>query len=267
MKQKIKKALSIVSPALSARISGVRNRRHVRELFRKIGLDRLSETYIARRGLCVQSGPFQGMQYVSEGSGSTLLPKLAGSYEAELAPMLARAIEAGYDRVIDIGCAEGYYAVGFAMRLPEATVLAYDTDPHARRLCRRLAGVNRVLDRVFVRGRCTPATLEKEISGRTLVICDCEGYEAELLDPVKAPALTKADIVVEFHDHAVADVSTTVATRFRQTHAVSLISTSERDPSSYPAVSFLPVEGQLLALSEFRHGLPQVWGFFQAQRA
>jgi len=26
-----------------------------------------------------------------------------------------------YDKILDIGCAEGYYAVGFAMRLPGDT--------------------------------------------------------------------------------------------------------------------------------------------------
>ena len=37
-----------------------------------------------QHGNLVQQGPFAGMRYVNEAAGSTLAPKLIGSYEAEL---------------------------------------------------------------------------------------------------------------------------------------------------------------------------------------
>jgi methylase of polypeptide subunit release factors len=52
--------------------------------------------------------------------------------------------------VIDIGAAEGYYAIGFARRLPAARVIASDLDPVARLLCWLLARRNGVGDRVSV---------------------------------------------------------------------------------------------------------------------
>jgi hypothetical protein len=51
------------------------------------------------------------------------------------------AITRRYDRVINVGCAEGYYAVGFATRMPETDVIAFDIDPIARRQTRHLAAM------------------------------------------------------------------------------------------------------------------------------
>ena len=72
-----------------------------------------------------QSGPFAGMSCISEAICSSLVPKLLGSYESELHQVLNQILETDYQNVIDIGCAEGYYAVGLALRLPNARVYAW----------------------------------------------------------------------------------------------------------------------------------------------
>lgn len=65
--------------------------------------------------LVVKSGPFRGLQYiVAESICSALVPKLLGSYESELHETLERLLCNDYDLVLDIGCAEGFYAVGIA---------------------------------------------------------------------------------------------------------------------------------------------------------
>jgi hypothetical protein len=73
----------------------------------------------------VRHGLFYGMKYPSlEAAGSTLYPKLLGSYERELHGIMERIVRTDYATVVDIGCAEGYYAAGLALRLPEARVFA-----------------------------------------------------------------------------------------------------------------------------------------------
>jgi methylase of polypeptide subunit release factors len=62
------------------------------------------------------------------------------SDEEELHPSNLRAFDEGYDRVVDVGCAEGYSAVGFARRLPSVEVLADDIDPKAVDLDRVIVG-------------------------------------------------------------------------------------------------------------------------------
>src|SRR5436190_882004 len=63
----------------------------------------------------VLGGIFKGLQYPRfESSGSGLVTKLLGSYENELHPFIQQLGANKYTEIIDIGCAEGYYAVGLA---------------------------------------------------------------------------------------------------------------------------------------------------------
>jgi methylase of polypeptide subunit release factors len=110
--------------------------------------------------------------------GSALFPKLLGSYERELHPWIERICRGQYTEIIDVGCAEGYYAVGLARRLPNVKVYAYDIDADARQLCKAMARLNGIADRVTVRGACdAEELLSIPISGRGLIISDCGGYE------------------------------------------------------------------------------------------
>jgi hypothetical protein len=53
------------------------------------------------------------MNYGSIGAlCSTFIPKIIGSYECELHPAIEEIIVNNYAEVWDVGCAEGYYAVG-----------------------------------------------------------------------------------------------------------------------------------------------------------
>ena len=73
----------------------------------------------------VQQGPFRGLQYIDNSVGSTLPPKLMGTYERELIWVIDEMISTEPDIIIDIGAAEGYYAVGLAMlyQMPELSLL------------------------------------------------------------------------------------------------------------------------------------------------
>lgn len=87
-------------------------------------LKRVLQVVTAQQGLVVQGGPFQGLQYVPSivesalavprALGSALIPKLLGCYEAELQGVLAQILATPYQDILDIGSAEGYYAVGLA---------------------------------------------------------------------------------------------------------------------------------------------------------
>ena len=110
--------------------------------------------------LVVRHGVFKGMRYPeARSSGSALYPKLLGSYERELEPILETICQRPYGQVVDVGCAEGYYAVGLAMRMPSARVYAYDTNAEAIRLCRQLAQANNVENRVITGAFCDRETL------------------------------------------------------------------------------------------------------------
>lgn len=228
-----------------------------------------SQTMTARiiqaTNLRVQSGPFEGMQYIPAAAGSSLSPKLVGCYEAELHKLIESFPKRGYQRVINVGCGEGYYAVGLARMLPQVGVFAFDLNPQAQQLCRQLAQVNGVAQRVQVGGNCSAAELTQLITPQTLLFCDIEGAERQLLDPAAIPALKKCDLVVEMHDFLDPGISNLIFQRFATTHATTLIPQGGRDPYAFPALKTLSQFDQFLITKEDRPGLTP-WAFLAARR-
>jgi hypothetical protein len=175
--------------------------------------------------LRVRHGVFAGMRYPSVAArGSTLFPKLIGSYERELHPIVERICREPYAQIIDVGCAEGFYAVGLAMRMPHSRVLAYDTNPQARELCGQMAALNGVSDRVIIGEMCDGAVLKRALpAGRTLVLSDCEGYEARLFTDDVVAALAGHDVLVELHDFVDIEISPRLRARFSPSHEVESV--------------------------------------------
>jgi hypothetical protein len=173
----------------------------------------------------VRNGPFKGMRYPEFASiGSELLPKLLGSYERELHPLMERICTAGYTEVVDIGCAEGYYAVGFAIRMPQAIVYAFDYDPRAIYLCKRMASRNGALDRVRLSSFCKEDDLlEIQIRKKGLIMSDCEGFEKTLFTRDLVSRLKDWDFLIEVHDFIDIDISGHLQSAFEQTHSIEIV--------------------------------------------
>lgn len=166
----------------------------------------------------VLNGPFRGMRYpLGRSVQSALLPKLMGSYEAELHPTLERWQTRSYDRIVNIGCGEGYYAVGLARRFPEARVDAFDPDPVATSLCHWMAQANGV--GVRLGSECDAETLRKmDFGRRALIVCDCEGYERKLFPPEVVRRLASHDLIIETHDAEAPGTTALLRERFEREH-------------------------------------------------
>ena len=214
----------------------------------------LANRILKHEGAVVQSGLFRGMTCLRNADEGCLVPKLLGCYEEELAPVVDDWILAGYDRVLDVGCASGYWLTGLALRLPRAELFGFDVDEKALARCSQLLALNNVQSRVRLPGLCTPADFEALIRDRTLVFMDCDGPEYELLDPKLAPALGHADIIVECHDFLNPKITPTLLERFRDSHAIERIRSRLREPSPerYPGLRVLPQEHWAEALAERR---------------
>lgn len=202
----------------------------------------------------VVAGPFAGMRYSEASTCGTLGPKLLGTYERELATVLETIIAAGRCRIIDIGAAEGWYAVGLLTRLPDARVVAYEATDHGRALLRDMAVANQVAARLDLRGHCDVAVLAAIIEAfdPDLIVCDVEGAERSLLDLALIPPLAGIDMLVEMHDFADPATSVALEERFRRTHAIDRIATRPRRGADVPEVAgFTWAERRALA-SELR---------------
>ena len=214
-------------------------------------------------GLSVQAGPFCGMKYISTAHGSALLPKILGTYEEALHPFIYRVLKRNYQLIADIGCAEGYYAVGFARAFRKIPVQAFDIDPQARTLCRKLAEVNGLADLVSITDNCTIDVLNKILVDSTLIISDCEGYEFDLLRPELIPKLSSSDLIVELHDLTHPTICEVITNRFEETHQVSLITNAAVDQSRSIALESLSWLDRRLARSEWRG--PGNWAYLESK--
>jgi SAM-dependent methyltransferase len=214
----------------------------------------LADRIIKANGTIVQRGPFSGMICIRDAREGCLVPKLLGCYEEELAATAEGLMQRGYDRIIDVGCASGYWLTGLALRLRQTEVFGFDIDKTALLRCSQLITLNNVQSRVRLSGACNPADFERLISDRTLIFMDCDGPEYELLDPEAAPALYRADIVVECHDFINPQITSTLRERFRHSHLIETIASRNRDadPNQYPGLRALPAEHWPEALAERR---------------
>jgi hypothetical protein len=220
---------------------------------RNEGRYRRVERLVARQyGSRVAAGPFAGMLYLDRASGSVLAPKLLGSYEAEISNWIKTILARSYPRIIDIGSAEGYYAVGFARQIPKVRIFAFDSDPAAQAACRELAVLNGVMERLEVLGFCDQSALGQVLCPGAFIVCDCEGAEEDLLDPSTLHELENCDLLVETHDFARPGVCALLEKRFKATHIIESADIKLRDPSDYPQVSFLKKSYRALALNEIR---------------
>ncbi len=211
----------------------------------------------------IPGGPFAGMKYLPVDTPGALLPKLVGSYEEELHPTLTQVIQRDYQALVDIGCAEGYYLVGLAWKLPGAAVHGFDMNPSALELCREIAALNGVAGRLQLHGRCTVDNLQPVTGPKTFVLCDCEGTEAELLDPARVPGLKQSDILVELHSSIVPGIEETIRERFAPTHKVHFIPARPRKPEDYPSTGRLSPRSRRFAVNEFRVGKTD-WAFIES---
>ena len=179
-------------------------------------------------------GPFKGMKIDLEG---TPLCVFLGTIEKEVHPAFAKLFVFSFDQIINVGATEGYYAVGMALKWPEATVYAFEMqeDPYRAKIA-KLASDNSVSDRVNIRGYCSSGDLVNLLTSdkSTLLMLDVEGDEINLLDPLVIDGLRRATILVELHDMVVPGCSRIIEERFCNTHVITKYATRPRTLKDFP---------------------------------
>lgn len=195
-------ARKIVPPALFQKMMAIRSRRwQLRRLATNGGLDEVRR-YIERRGTVVQSGPFAGLVYPLDAAITRWsIPKLLGTYEMELHPLLFAAANRKYECVIDIGSAEGYYSTGLAGLL-QVPVYAYDPEPYEKNFAILMAKINGVSHLVQLADLFTVEEMRQFAVRRALVVSDCEGFEEVLFRPDTIELTRNWDLIIELHGTA-----------------------------------------------------------------
>jgi len=180
----------------------------------------------------VLDGPFKGMIYPkNESFGSAFFPKILGTYEKEISSVIDDLLDSDYDLILDVGCAEGYYAVGFARFGKAKKIYAYDIQEKARKLCSEMALANNVSDKLEVQSLFDineyQRILKEFPNSKILLILDTEGFEKILLNQEFRKILQNTDFLIEMHDFIDIEITDIVSKFFDQKEITKIFSLSD----------------------------------------
>lgn len=215
----------------------------------------------------ILGGPFKGMKYSGQAICSTKAPKILGSYEAELTEYIKALILKNPKKIINIGAAEGYYAIGMALKVPDAEILAIDPSPRSRTSIFLNAELNNVNERFRFHFWMSFSQIRKEIiKDKTFLIVDYEGSEIGYLNLKRIPELKFASFLVETHDFVYPTISDDLYSRFKGTHDLVIVNQDKRNQDDYPLLNKVEPELAQKIMSEKRPrsikwllGIPKSW--------
>ena len=225
---------------------------------RVLRLSRFTESRRARAGLWrrtggrVAVGPLKGLRLADTIPDDCYGAALLGAYECETHDWLELEIARGWNAVVNVGSSEGYYSSGLALRLPGATVYAFEMDDSLRAETVRSSQRNGVDGRVHALGLADPAALATLPLTSALVLCDCEGYERELLDPTLVPWLAKSALLVELHEFAAPGVTEILRARFSGSHEIGIVQQLPRDAATWATRAGISARDAAILLEEIR---------------
>jgi hypothetical protein len=223
-----------------------RARRHQRHVRARDGATGIAERLLDGRPPVVQRGLFAGLRYPSGRTGDIDAPaaKLLGTYEQELTTVFEDALQRVTRTFVDIGCADGYYAVGMPFISPGLTTHAFDIARSARELCAEVAAVNDVAARVRIKGRFSAESLAGLDVNGALMLCDVEGAEAALFDEALVSRLRHTFVVIEVHEHVKPGLSGHLQSVFASSHDHRVMVQDKRRPQDFAE---LPLSARELA--------------------
>jgi hypothetical protein len=254
IKKRLKDIGMSLAPALTLELLSARSQRLIRESERESGRHAASCKFVETHGRTVLGGPFTGMVYPdSTARQRNLVHRLTGSYECELHSWIEEIVARDYAMLIDIGTADGFYAVGFGLRMPDTRVVAFDTDVWARRATQALITENGA-NNVEVETMCDARWVNAHLLPGSLVFSDCEGYEAVLFDPEKCPILKECDLLIELHERPSPGVEMLLRERFAHSHDYRTVTYANHDPTLFPQLAAIEPAMRSVVINEGRGG-------------
>lgn len=223
-------------------------------------LESYTEKFLSSYPKVVQGGPFKGLQYVDKAVGSNYLHKLIGSYEGVLHPVLNQICQKNFDTIIDIGAAEGYYLIGLGQKFAGAKLIGFETESAGRELISEMYKKNDLKNELVLKGTATATNVAPFITESTLLICDCEGGELDILNLDTEEVFRKIDTaIIELHDFIRPRIKEVLIKRFSPTHTISLVPFKMADPNEFPFLAEISNRSEQYEILRERGWQEQEW--------
>jgi hypothetical protein len=193
------------------------------------------QKYKKELGTIVLNGYFKGMEYpFTKSLTSSYFPKIIGSYEFELNNVWETIFSRKFSTYIDIGCAEGYYAVGMGRKNPDSKILAFDTNSEAITLCKELAAKNNVNNIIY--GSSINAVELGNVCNEQkdcFILCDVDGYEKYLFNSENINSFRNTTLLIETHDLFDIEITGYLKSVFNATHELTIIKSIDDIEKAY----------------------------------
>lgn len=229
---------------------------------------RVSKDISSILGGKVAYGPLKGFQFAPDSRWS--LPDraamLLGLYEKEVLDFIyQKSASANRTTFIDIGAADGYYAVGCVSQGLFVKSYCFEIDGKGRSIIRKTAILNGVQDKVIIfraADEVALSSIPNVVLGCSIVLIDIEGAELEFLNEHVIDLLSRSIVIIEIHDFF-REIDRVKFERLREKlerkFSVLEVRTGKRDLSDIPEVEKLMDHQRWLICSESRRELGKWW--------
>ena len=189
---------------------------HIRSAFTKAAT-KLRRKDVSRRLFdaadgVVKAGPFKGLKMTGSGntSAGTLGAKIFGLYEQEVIRELQGLLPCA--TLVNFGAADGHFPLGLLKAGLVDQAICFEMSAEGQREIAENATVNGLSDRVVIQGAVVGGVHDTlaalgVLPSQTLILCDIEGAEFEVLSDAFFAWAKGAQLVVELHDRLMGDGS------------------------------------------------------------
>lgn len=207
----------------------------------------------------VRYGHFSGMKLPQRTywGRSEISCQLLGIYEKEIQKSIFdNSVRRKY--FIDIGAADGYFAIGVLVANIFESSIAYEIDPRGRQIIEQNAALNEVSDRIQVRDEAKSTWYEeysKEFLADCLILMDVEGFEFSLMNKISFMNLSSSIIIIEIHDFLVQNGENMLQKLLHDsesTHSHKFIESGSRDLNAFSELANYSDDYRWLIASEGR---------------
>jgi hypothetical protein len=207
----------------------------------------------------VKYGPFKGLQLNRETwwGKLDLGSQCLGLYEKELLDFIATLPDDHFSHFIDIGAADGYYAIGMLVSQKISNCICFEQSEKGQQTILANWQRNNSPGNLKIIGEANEqsmASLLPQELQRSLVLIDIEGFEFDLLTPAFLAKLQSCTVIIEVHNW-VDDFLAKYTQLLRHAHLffdIKMVERIDRVTSHLPELRDMTDDNRLLFTSERR---------------
>lgn len=208
----------------------------------------------------VQYGIFKNLKFCNESwwGKSDLISIYFGFYELQVLEKIDQYRGSKYRFFVDIGAANGYYAIGVLVSNIFSKSYAFEISEHGRRVIKKNAELNGVSSNIEIHSAGTIESIlnfDVTFLKEALFLIDIEGGEFELLNEDVLFHLQNSVLIIELHewlidngDSKIVDLKNMAQKYFR----ISELTTGPRNPHHFKELNILSDDEKWLICSEKR---------------